>query len=79
LPIEHWLSHFSNYKKLSDFGQTPETYGNLHKIEIEGQHFDILPLVHPRQAGNLGRASKKWNELHSQWSDTRHRKILSNA
>lgn len=67
LPIKHWLSHFSKHRKLSDFGETSNDYGNFHKIKINEQNYSILPLVHPRQAGNLGKSSKKWNELHNQW------------
>jgi len=67
LPIKHWLSHFSKYRKLSDFGETTDTYGKRHTLEINGRTYQILPLVHPRQAGSLGRASKKWTELHTAW------------
>jgi uracil-DNA glycosylase len=67
LPIKHWLAHFSKYRKLSDFGETADTYGKRHSLEIEGKTYQILPLVHPRQAGSLGRASKKWTELHTEW------------
>ena len=67
LPIKHWLSHFSQFRKLSDFGETTENYGRPHTIKISGKNYTILPLAHPRQAGNLGKATKKWNELHNQW------------
>lgn len=69
LPIKYWLKkyYFSSFKKLSDFGDTSESYGKLHSIKIEGKNYNVLPLVHPRQAGNLGKSSKKWNELHKQW------------
>lgn len=66
-PIKHWLAHFTKYRKLSDFGETPPDYGNYHKIEISGKYYKVLPLVHPRQAGSLGKASKKWTELHAGW------------
>ncbi len=68
LPIKYWLAHFSDYRKLSDFGETPESYGKLHEMEISGKSYNILPLVHPRQAGKLGKASKKWTGLHAQWA-----------
>jgi len=67
LPIKHWLAHFSKYKKLSDFGQKTDSYGRYHPLQIDGKTYQILPLVHPRQAGSLGRASQKWTELHSEW------------
>ncbi len=67
LPIKHWLGNFSNDKKLSDFGETNKSYGLFHSIEISGKSYNILPLVHPRQAGKLGRSSKKWTDLHANW------------
>lgn len=67
LPIKHWLSYFSDFKKLADFGQKPDSYGRYHRHEIDGKSYQILPLVHPRQAGSLGRASQKWTDLHAQW------------
>jgi len=66
-PIQYWLAHFSKYRRLSGFGETRETYGIIHKVEISGKCHNILPLVHPRQAGSLGKASKKWTQLHSEW------------
>lgn len=68
LPIKHWLAFFTDYRKLSDFGETAESYGKLHPIEISGKSYSILPLVHPRQAGSLGKASRKWTDLHAQWT-----------
>ncbi len=67
LPIKYWLAQYSNYRKLSDFGETPDLYGKLHEVEILGKVYKILPLVHPRQAGSLGKASNKWTDLHAQW------------
>ena len=67
LPNKYWLAQYSNYRKLSDFGETPNLYGKLHEVEISGKVYKILPLVHPRQAGSLGKASKKWTELHGRW------------
>ena len=67
LPIKYWLSHFTRFRKLADFGDTFDRYGKTYDIKLNGKNFNILPLVHPRQAGNLGKASKKWNELHNQW------------
>ena len=72
LPIKYWLSHFTNYKKLLDFGDTAQDYGRLHLVRINGQDYKILPLVHPRQAGALGKSSKKWNELHKNWTTIKH-------
>jgi uracil-DNA glycosylase len=69
LPISKFLAHFTNkkYTKLSDFGETPEEYGRAHPIEINKNIYRVIPLVHPRQAGNLGKANFKWIELHKNW------------
>ena len=72
LPIKHWLSFYSDFKKLSDFGQKPDSYGKHHPLKIDGKTFQVLPLVHPRQAGSLGRASQKWTDLHNKWVSIKH-------
>ena len=56
-------------KKLSTFGDDPETYGRLHDIDIDGNGFKLLPLVHPRQAARLGAHSASWASLHEHWLD----------
>jgi len=66
-PIKHFLSYFSKFKKLSDFGANQEEYGNEHPIIIKGKTYHVIPLVHPRQAGNLGRNSQVWSDLHRRW------------
>jgi len=66
-PIEFFLSHFSNYRKLSDFGCTNDEYGKEHLITIRDKTYSVIPLVHPRQAAALGRSSWKWKNLHSRW------------
>lgn len=67
LPIKHFLSYFSNYKKLSDFGSTEDEYGKEHSIKINSKTYQVIPLVHPRQAAALGRSNKKWKKLHDEW------------
>lgn len=68
-PVRHFLSHYTyeKYKRLSDFGDTSENYGQAIKLEINSKEYNVIPLCHPRQAGRLGRSSHKWNELHSKW------------
>jgi hypothetical protein len=68
LPIKYFLSYFnSNYSKLSDFGETPESYGRKVPIEINGRTYGVFALCHPRQAGKLGHSSSKWGDLHNSW------------
>ena len=67
-PIRWFLkSYASDYRKLSDFGTTPETYGRLHEVTISGRGLRVLPIAHPRQVARLGRSSARWFELHEQW------------
>ena len=69
MPIKFFLSKVtkSNKKKLSDFGTTKETYGKEHTMEIAGKNYQVIPLVHPRQADSLGKSSALWNDLHKVW------------
>jgi len=67
-PIKWFLARYDNrWSKLSDFGENSEEYGKLHKTTAFGRDLDVLPLVHPRQAGKLGASSMKWGELHQAW------------
>jgi len=65
LPIL-WFLHFfdKRYKKLSDF----DGYGKRHDIKINNKFYSVIPLCHPRNAARLGAFSKKWAELHIEWT-----------
>lgn len=67
LPIKHFLSHFSEFKKLSDCGSTSKEYGKVHQVVISRKVYQVIPLVHPRQAAALGRSNPMWKELHKGW------------
>ena len=54
--------------RLVDYGNTPETYGRLHDISVDGRSIKLLPLVHPRQARKLGSHSQKWADFHELWT-----------
>jgi uracil-DNA glycosylase len=66
LPIKHFLEHFVDDKRetLAAFGKKIYEYGKLHKFIINNNEYHVLPLVHPRQAGQLGRADNDWFDLH---------------
>jgi hypothetical protein len=67
-PIRHWLAAYApRWRRLSDFGKTPNTYGRLHPMTINQKSYMVLPLAHPRQVGALGKHSAKWHELHRSW------------
>lgn len=69
LPIKGFLNYFSDkrYENLASFGETPDSYGQEHKIEISGKTFKVIPLCHPRQAQRLGASSVTWYALHKHW------------
>lgn len=67
-PIKWFLEFFDRrWSRLLDFGETPQTYGRAHEVDLDGLEIDVLPLAHPRQAARLGASSKKWKELHESW------------
>ena len=69
LPIKWFLYHYSDHRwsKLSDFGQDPSSYGQLHDIHVDGKEMKVLPLAHPRQIDRLGQSSVKWSDAHKDW------------
>jgi hypothetical protein len=69
IPIEQFLYHVSDckIKNLAGFGKS--TYGEKQNIQINGKQYAVFPLVHPRQAGALGRHDPEWEELHKNWVD----------
>lgn len=67
-PISWFLHAFDQrYARLQDFGDTPEAYGREHTLSISDEEYQVLPLVHPRQAAKLGAYSPKWHDLHQKW------------
>ncbi len=42
-------------------------YGCIRNIVIDGYPIKLIALVHPRQAGKLGRYSPEWYDIHSEW------------
>lgn len=55
-------------RRLRTFGADSSTYGRLHPIILAGRRMKLLPLVHPRQAGALGRSSPEWRRVHDAWA-----------
>jgi len=54
-------------KNLAAFGKDTARYGTPVTAVIEGKEYEVIPLVHPRQAEGLGRHNLEWEKLHSQW------------
>jgi len=73
-PIKYFLKS-KEFKKLSDFGDTDEEYGQEHEIEIEGNAFTVIPLCHPRNAGKFGAHSPKWHDRHMKWVDNKTKNL----
>ena len=67
-PLRWFAGLYGARSTLRSYGETPETYGRLHELKIAGQALKLLPLVHPRQAGQLGSHSSTWRELHASWA-----------
>lgn len=70
LPI-YWFLRFhadKKYAKLSQLGETNDTYGKPHDLKINGKAYNVIGLCHPRQADRLGSSSAKWGQLHDYWT-----------
>lgn len=78
LPIKYFINKISTsgYSKLSDYGKTIDSYGKTHTIKISNKKIQHLPLVHPRQAGRLGKSSITWHQLHNSWINSQAQGIL---
>jgi len=69
-PIRHFLAAYDGrWRRLADFGKTPEAYGQLHPTNLDGIELKVLPLAHPRQTSGLGRHSSEWKDLHMAWKN----------
>ena len=78
-PIKWFLRFFdSRWSGLGDFGRDADTYGRRNEVRIDGRVFDVIPLVHPRQASKLGTYSPFWYDLHHAWM-TNARSSVSSA
>lgn len=68
LPIRWFLRFFDErWPDLSSFGTTPQSYGQLHPVRLADRQYQVLPLVHPKQAAALGSHSPVWKERHCDW------------
>jgi len=71
LPVEHFLSHFSKYKKLSDFEEGLDDFGKLinygkkHKVEIDGKLYNVIPLIGLKHFGKS--ENPTFRQYHRYW------------
>ena len=75
LPVYWFLRFYSDtrFTKLSEFGDTNDTYGKPHDLKINGKHYNVIGLCHPRQADRLGSSNAKWGQLHDYWTQNASR------
>lgn len=52
---------------IAAFGTTSNEYGRRHPLRLEGHNFELLPLVHPRQAARLGFHRPTLAQAHDAW------------
>jgi hypothetical protein len=76
-PIIWFMKYYDQRrKKLSDFADNEDSYGQLHSTQIKRKKFRVLPLAHPRQIAKLGQSSAKWYEYHQTWIDQSAPKLI---
>jgi hypothetical protein len=76
-PIQWFLAYFDpRWKRLADFMQKGESYGEPHIAQVNGRQIEILPLAHPRQIAKLGQSSPVWHSHHQVWVDKNASKIF---
>jgi hypothetical protein len=75
-PLKWFTRHFGSRASLGPYGRDEGSYGRIHSLELDGRQIGLLPLVHPRQAGRLGRHSAQWAGLHENWTSRVAPKLL---
>ena len=70
LPLSWFFKFYDErFSKLSDFGETNETYGKSHEITINNKVYNVVPLAHPRQVSPSTISTSKWKALHLSWAE----------
>lgn len=69
VPLKEFVGPLGLSEKTSiaAFGTAPGAYGRLHPFSLRGKLFNLLPLVHPRQAGRLGAHNPMLALAHEEW------------
>jgi uracil-DNA glycosylase len=69
MPIKYFLNYYTEEKKLhlANYGLEIGDYGKPNPTTINGNKYQVIPLVHPRQAGKLGLHDEVWHKLHQEW------------
>ncbi len=70
VPLREFVAPLQLCEKTSSasFGTGASQYGQHHACALRGHRFDLLPLVHPRQAAGLGWHSPQLAAAHDGWA-----------
>ena len=68
-PLKEFVARLGLHRNtsLAAFGKTPGDYGKRHSVTLRGKRFELLPLVHLREAAQLGDYSRAWAQCHFAW------------
>ena len=69
VPLKEFVGilRFCEKTSIAAFGTRPGEYGQRHPFSLRGRRFELLPLVHPRQAARLGAHSPELAVAHENW------------
>ena len=76
-PIRWFLARFDpQWKRLTEFVESGQGYGQMHRVLVAGRSLQVLPVAHPRQIAKLGQASPRWFHEHETWIGNNPSKVL---
>lgn len=69
VPLKEFVGVLGLCEKTSiaGFGIRAGQYGQRHPFSLRGRRFELLPLIHPRQAARLGAHSPQLAAAHAKW------------
>lgn len=71
VPLKEFVAalRLCNRSSIASFGTKSNEYGQRHPFSLRGRRFELLPLVHPRQAARLGAHSPELAIAHENWAN----------
>jgi len=66
-PLKWFARHYGAEPQLAACRRASGGYGRPMPMTVAGKRLQLLPLVHPRQAGRLGTHSADWAGQHEAW------------
>lgn len=69
IPLKEFVAELrlSDRASIASFGIKLNEYGQRHTFSLRGRRFELLPLVHPRQAAGLGAHNLDLAIAHANW------------